>query len=88
MIRKPNEKRVKVPITLVEDLCELLAGIPRSIGAGSKKGIAAVGLHDELTAILFKAKEPKREEPCAVCEAVGGPCFIHGNLSMQEFLRG
>jgi hypothetical protein len=67
MKRKPNEKRVKVPVTLVQELCELLAGIPHSIGWGSKKGIAAMGLHDKLTLILFEAKAPEPDKPCALC---------------------
>jgi len=41
-----NAKKVKVPLALVEDLCQFL-----------RHG----DLHDELMEIIFKAKEPKRQ---------------------------
>jgi len=55
--RPSNAKKVKVPMALVEDLCQFL-------GSGD--------IHDELMEIIFKAKEPKRKrhhdtEPCPVC---------------------
>jgi hypothetical protein len=59
-----NAKKVKVPLALVEDLCQFVFGNP-----------AASALHDELMEIIFKAKEPKRErqpDPCSVC---GGLCI-------------
>lgn len=62
MSKRPfNAKKVKVPLALVEDLCEYL-----------RDG----DMHDELTEIIFKAKGPKRLRPgrqfgCVVC---GDPC--------------
>jgi len=72
--RLSNAKKVKVPLALVEDLCQFL-------GHGE--------MHDELMEIIFKAKEPKRErthapENCAILAITKGPCALCGPKAGQR----